>query len=630
MYLRRHNLIRKKIEHRRILLTVFITAIIIFLGFYIYGKLTKNTENIIDSDLMNTISKSESKSIFNIKELNIKELRNRIILLNVYNIKDFSYIFSVDLARQLEQKYGNKIIIIDIIADNFDLNKNTIINYIIKNNIERPVLNIYDFNLGNNTKNLDKYFVLADEEGNIVNTFSYDGNIKNEIIAGIDNILSKKPKLNKNKLSGIVLEKNNQPETFIKSLNHIIYLDKIKDTKDGPYFIISDSKGKKIFFTTISGNIINQIGSGKRGNIDSNGVDSSFCYPSGMAIYDNKILYIADTCNDSIRSVDLRTLDVSTLIKENNLLKNPLSIAILDDNLIISNTSKNPLLKYNLETNKLSPIECSECDKYILKLVKYNDKIYFVNTKNYGLYSIDKEENIQKEIDFNELNENNDIKIEGNNNFHIDDTGFYFIDKFNNKILRIKDNKIINYGINKNENDNIYDLPNDIINFRDKIYITNENNKKLIQLDKNTNKTKVIDISFAPEYNRLRIAEDNFLNINNIDEVIIKDGINNKIDINLDFDYSFEKMAPQTLALYKEDLKNQSAILIKTYSKRDILKNNILILPMLEDNEKYYLKGTFFYCNYNKKTPCLINRYSKKIIVDSASDNNVIKINFLY
>ena len=174
MYLRRNNLIRKKIEHRRILLTVFITAIIIFLGFYIYGKLTKNTENIIDSDLMN-----------------IKELRNRIILLNVYNIKDFSYIFSVDLARQLEQKYGNKIIIIDIIADNFDLNKNTIINYIIKNNIERPVLNIYDFNLGNNTKNLDKYFVLADEEGNIVNTFSYDGNIKNEIIAGIDNILSK-------------------------------------------------------------------------------------------------------------------------------------------------------------------------------------------------------------------------------------------------------------------------------------------------------------------------------------------------------------------------------------------------------------------------------------------------------
>ena len=119
----------------------------------------------------------------------------------------------------------------------------------------------------------------------------------------------------------------------------------------------------------------------------------------------------------------------------------------------------------------------------------------------------------------------------------------------------------------------------------------------MIQLDKNTNKTKVIDISFAPEYNKLRITEDDFLNINNIDEVIIKDGINNKIDINLDFDYSFEKMAPQTLTLYKEDLKNQSAILIKTYSKRDILKNNILILPMLEDNEKYYLKGTFFYCS---------------------------------
>ena len=49
---------------------------------------------------MSSIFKEQNKSIFNIRELNSKELKGRIILLNVYNIKDFSYIFSVDLANR--------------------------------------------------------------------------------------------------------------------------------------------------------------------------------------------------------------------------------------------------------------------------------------------------------------------------------------------------------------------------------------------------------------------------------------------------------------------------------------------------------------------------------------------------
>lgn len=630
MYLKRHNLIRKKNKHRKILLTVFIIVLMLFFIFYLFNKvIIQDIRNKTDdNNLIQKIVRNENKSIFNIKELNIKELKNRIILLNVYNIKDFSYIFSVDLANKLKQKYGDKIIVIDIISDNFGPDKNTIINYIIKNGIERPVLNITNFNLDINTRNFEKYFILVNEDGIIVNTFPFNNHAKNKIELEIDNILSKKPKLNINKLNDIILEKDNQPESFIKSFNHIIYLSKIKGTQDGPYFIISDSKGKKIFLTTINGNIVNQIGSGKSGNDDNKGVNSTFCYPSGMALKNNKFLYIADTCNNSIRTVDLKTLEVSTLIKNNRLLKNPLNIAILNNSLIISTASENTLLKYDLDTNKLNSINCEECDRYIIKLVKYNNKIYFINMKDYSLYSIDTKDNIKKKIDFNLLNEQNDIKIEGNNNFHIDDTGLYIVDKFKNKIIKIKNSKITNYSTN--EDNNIYNFPTDIVDFMDKIYITNEDNKKLVRIDKNTKKTKIINISFAPEYGKLKTNEDKFLDVNNIEEVILKSGLDNKIEINLDSDYSFEKIAPQNLSLYKEDLKNKSAVLIKTYTKKEILDNKILLIPTLENNVNYYLSGTFYYCNYNKKTPCLINKYNRKIVINPMSENNIIRVDFLY
>ena len=116
MYLRRNNLIRKKIERRRMWLVVFITIALVLSITYLYKKIFHKGDEIFSSDsVLTEIVKNENKSIFNIKELNIKELKDRIILLNVYDIRDFSYIFSVNLANQIEKQYENKVVVIDII-----------------------------------------------------------------------------------------------------------------------------------------------------------------------------------------------------------------------------------------------------------------------------------------------------------------------------------------------------------------------------------------------------------------------------------------------------------------------------------------------------------------------------------
>ncbi len=611
-----------------LILALLLTLVFLFLTIRYFIKKDYSITDKYEDNLIGSIFREQNKSIFNIRELNLKELKGRIILLNVYDIKDFSYIFSVDLANRLEKQFKNKVAIIDIITDNMVLDKDTIINYIIKNNIERPTINIANFDLrDSNIGNADRYFVLVDTKGMVANTFLAENASENTISTAINNLMAENPRFNKDKLD-LYLEKNNNPESFIKSLNHIKYIHRIDGTNNGPYFIVADSKGKKIYIMTINGNIVNQIGNGQNGDEDRSGVNATFCYPSGLAIQNNKILYVADICNNSIRKVDLQTLEVSTLVKDNPMLKRPIGVEILNDKLIIATAGDNQLLSYNLKNDELSKIECVDCDKFIIKLVKFNNKIYFISMNNYGLYSIDRDNKINMELDFEKLNENSEVKIKGNNNFHIDETGFYFVDKFNNRILKVKDNKIKEYSANNGKT--IYNLPTDIVDYRDKLYITNEDDKKFVQLDKNTKATKVIDISFGYEYNKLKGVEDEFLNINNVKEITVKGGDDIKININLENGYSFEEMAPQSLTLYKEDRENKSAILIKAYSKTQILENSILSVPELDNNSVYYLKGNFYYCNYDKKTPCLINKYSRKIITDSTSENKNIIINFVY
>lgn len=605
------------IKKKKLIIIIILFACLLGLFFCRKNNYIKSEYNTILTPIINT----QNKSIFNIKELNIKDLKNRIIVLNVYNIKDFSYIFSLNLANKLENLFKNKITIIDVITDEYQLDNNTLINYIIKNSVERPVINISNTDLNKVLDYNGNYFVLIDNKGIIQKEWNFNEIKEIELINNINKLLNQQDKINTSKLSEISLEREKVPETFIKSLNYIKY---ISSSKDGiPFFLISDAKGRKIYVMTLDGNIVKQIGSGKEGKTDGIAVNSSFCYPFGLAV-DNQTLYVSDTCNNLIRKVDLETLETSSILKINK----PLDIEVLDDKLVISTADENSLVKYDLKTNKMEAVDCKFCSKDILKLSKYSNKIYFLNSIDNVLYSLDKNNEIKKEIDFKELNSSNEININDGYNFHIDETGFYFVDKFNNRILKVRGGEIKEYSYNKN--DNIYDLPTDIVDVKDKLYITNENNKKLIQLDKNTGDTKIININFGYEYNKLKIGYDDFLDINNIKEIKLNSNNNSEIVLNLTNNYSFERMAPQSLSIFEEDKENHAAILIKSYTKDEILKNNTLKLPNLEANIIYYIKGDFYYCNYAKETPCLVNKYNRKIVVDKTSNNSSIIVDFLY
>jgi hypothetical protein len=501
--------------------------------------------------------KDQSKSTFN--KLNVDDLDGRILLLNVYKISDTNNIFSLQTATKVKNFFKNKITILDIITDGNDFDSDAIKDFVIKNDIERPIFDIPNFIDG-------RIFLLIDKDGEQINVFKDD---YKDITKEINTLLTrKKMKAKINPLS-VTLEKRTLPEPFIKSLSFI----KRWNNK----FILGDPRGGKIFIVNINGEIINQIG--------------NFCYPLSFSIKDN-VLYIPDFCDNLIKSIDLDKFDILENVMEIN---QPIAVNFLDNDMIVSTSNG---------IYKGEDIICNDCDK-VFKLDKNDSKLFFVN---------------KGEIKFFDKNftlNNTDIETDNSNNIYIDETGIFIADRFNNKI--VKNKKVYSES-------SLYNFPTDIVDYRDKLYITNENNKEILILDKITKKIQKLPITFSSKYNNLE--NDEYLYVNNdLDTFNLKTGSNNKVLIKLEDDYVLEKFAHQSISLFKKDKKDNAAILLKKYNKQEILKNEF-DLPELSENEIYYLNGSLLY-RKNNDTRYFINNFTFKIETKNNNIENIIEINFL-
>ncbi|MBN8553953.1 MAG: hypothetical protein J0L93_00745 [Deltaproteobacteria bacterium] len=90
------------------------------------------------------------------------------------------------------------------------------------------------------------------------------------------------------------------------------------------------------------------------GLIDGLTQAARFQHPLGLAVSENKI-YVADTYNSAIREINLKTNQVSTLLKTG--LREPNDVLVLGDDLWIVDTNHHSIKKFNLKTKELSELK---------------------------------------------------------------------------------------------------------------------------------------------------------------------------------------------------------------------------------------------------------------------------------
>ncbi|BAZ15077.1 redoxin domain-containing protein [Calothrix sp. NIES-4071] len=297
------------------------------------------------------------------KPLSIKQLKGRIVILDFWTYCCINCIHVLPDLKYLEQKYKDSLTVIGVHSAKFDNEKDiqNIRQAILRYDIEHPVLVDQDFRVWQEyAARAYPSFMVIDPEGYLIATLMGEGkrDVLDELIQKVIQQHQDKGTINLQKIN-LILEKQQQPV-----ITPLAFPGKVLATPS--YLFIADTGHHRIIVTTLEGELLHVIGSGKSGLKDGDFSSTEFFAPQGIVFDENQILYVADTENHALRKIDLRRQLVETIagtgIQSRNLhptegnaldtpLNSPWDLVKHKNQLYIAMAGSHQIWMMELETN---------------------------------------------------------------------------------------------------------------------------------------------------------------------------------------------------------------------------------------------------------------------------------------
>jgi thiol-disulfide isomerase/thioredoxin len=624
-----------------------------------------------DNSNIKNITNHQSAWLNSSRDIKAKDLKNRIILLDFWTYACVNCLHMIPEINNLEMEFDNKLTVIGIHSGKFDNEKETssIKKAILKYDITHPVVNDADFTIWDRFKVSSwPTLILIDPEGRIVK--KYEGEVSSDLIRKDVKKLVKKYKYQLNSTGlPIVLEKNKIVDNVLNFPAKIAYAQgfSYENISKTNALVIANTGKNNIIFTTLNGKTLLEIGSGDVGFGDGDFDNASFNSPRGL-LFKNNILYVADTGNHSLRKVDLKSGKVTTIIGNgkrgqiidgNNKIKDvslasPWDLEFFPDtnNIIIANAGSHQLLKYNISRKTISSFVGNGYEDLIdgkypknslaqpSGLSAYLDKLYFVDSESSALRVVDKNGKLSTLIgkglfDFGYKNGNSkDALMQHPVGLSATSSGIYIADTHNHVIRKynLKTKQIYDYsgglkgsGVG-NRKDTRYDEPEAIIAVKNKFYVADTNNNRIIELSLNGSLSRLIDI--IPQ---LKMPTEGLLeylpNLTTIYSQKVKENEEVMLVFDMKKGWKINQSAPSFFNLV--EIKNkQDAHLIASFSD-SIISSGSVKLPKMSAENQYYIQGTVYYCEDKDDSLCLIKSFEQRLVPSAFGDNS-IKITFNY
>ncbi|BAY88829.1 MULTISPECIES: thioredoxin-like domain-containing protein [unclassified Tolypothrix] len=243
--------------------------------------------------------------------LSIKQLKGRVVILDFWTYCCINCLHILPELKYLEQKYKDSLTVIGVHSAKFDNEKETenIRQAILRYDIEHPVVVDSGFRVWQEyTVRAWPTLMIIDPQGYVIGYVSGEGHC-DALDESLEKLISEhqeKGTINFQELS-LNLEKQRQP-----LITPLAFPGKVLATSAGLF--IADSGHHRLVMSSLEGEIIQIIGTGKSGLTDGNFSEAEFSSPQGMAFdTDHQILYVADTENHALRRVDLQRQVVETI-----------------------------------------------------------------------------------------------------------------------------------------------------------------------------------------------------------------------------------------------------------------------------------------------------------------------------
>ncbi len=242
--------------------------------------------------------------------IDLKDLKGKIVVLDFWTYCCINCMHVLPDLKFLEEKYGKQLVVIGVHSAKFDNEKDSknIRDAIMRYDIQHPVVNDSDMIIWRKFGTRAwPTLALIDPEGRYCGSQSGEGN--RELF---DNVIGKLVEYHRFKGTLDETPLVFQTESSKVQPTPLRYPGKVLADEAGKRLFITDSNHNRIIVTSFNGELQHVIGTGNSGRKDGSFEEAEFNHPQGTVLVGNT-LYVADTENHLIRTVNLDSNTVSTL-----------------------------------------------------------------------------------------------------------------------------------------------------------------------------------------------------------------------------------------------------------------------------------------------------------------------------
>ena len=300
------------------------------------------------------------------RPLALAELHGKVVVLDFWTYCCINCMHVLPDLKRLERKYGDALVVIGVHSAKFTNEGETshIREAIGRHEIDHPVVNDRGFAIWH------AYAVRAwptlmviDTEGYVVGGIAGEGHgdVLDEVVGEVIEEARVRGTLDPRPLG---LRRSAPPAGGVLS-----YPGKVAVDEPSARLLIADSNHHRVLVATLDGRVTDVVGAGEPGIADGPLDRARFNHPQGMAVVED-IVYVADTDNHRIRTIDLAGGVVGTLAGTGEqarglggrggpalqtALSSPWDLVIADGVLFVAMAGPHQVWAFDTDTRRIGP-----------------------------------------------------------------------------------------------------------------------------------------------------------------------------------------------------------------------------------------------------------------------------------
>ena len=266
--------------------------------------------------------------------ISLAQLRGKVVLLDFWTYGCVNCMHVLRDLKVLEERFPDELVVIGVHSPKFpnERSSDNLKRVLVRYEIEHPVANDANHLIWRRYgAQAWPTRVIIDPAGNLVGTAMGEGNLEGFVsaIRTVIRVFDERQQIDRAPLP-LDLERARHAD------RPLLYPGKLLADAGGR-LLIADSNHNRIVVTTLTGALIETIGSGFQGDTDGIFQQARFNRPQGLALDTSSggdVLYVADTGNDQVRAIDFQVRAVHTLDVAH--LKSPWDLALKTGILIVA------------------------------------------------------------------------------------------------------------------------------------------------------------------------------------------------------------------------------------------------------------------------------------------------------